>query len=191
MFNMQSYVTINVHSQHVIHITLMLHLTKWCKKTEKWLKPCYMGTHMRILSQSYPIKNQNDMVLDVFQRSLHPCTSDESSLNISRVNTISQYHSKLHGIFDSREGVLSLYFPTNGKHLGMNGHNLLTVFPVLIHRNSVKCFKKDVLLWSIINNCIFDFRMSATFLLIWFPNSFIQGIHILKLFLNFYFITDK
>ena len=29
--------------------------TKWCKKSEKWLKPWHMGTHLRVLSISYPM----------------------------------------------------------------------------------------------------------------------------------------
>ena len=28
---------------------------KWCKKTWSWLKPWHMGTHLRVLSQSYPM----------------------------------------------------------------------------------------------------------------------------------------
>ena len=27
--------------------------TKWCKKTRKWLKPWHIGTHLRVLSESY------------------------------------------------------------------------------------------------------------------------------------------
>ena len=27
--------------------------SKWCKKTEKWLKPWHMGTHLRVISKSY------------------------------------------------------------------------------------------------------------------------------------------
>ena len=29
--------------------------TKWRKKTEKWLKPWHMGTHLRVLFKSYPM----------------------------------------------------------------------------------------------------------------------------------------
>ena len=29
--------------------------TKWCKEPEKWLKPWHMGTHLRVLSESYPV----------------------------------------------------------------------------------------------------------------------------------------
>ena len=41
-------------------LTLMLLVanlvnTKWCKKTEKRLKPWHMGTHLRVLSESYPM----------------------------------------------------------------------------------------------------------------------------------------
>ena len=29
--------------------------TKWCKKSEKWPKPWQMGTHLRVLSESFPM----------------------------------------------------------------------------------------------------------------------------------------
>ena len=38
--------------------------TKWCKKPEKWLKPWQMGTHLRVLSKSFPM-NTN---MAVFRR---------------------------------------------------------------------------------------------------------------------------
>ena len=43
-----------------LKLTLMLLVanlthTKWCKKTEKWLKPWHMGTHLRVLCESYPM----------------------------------------------------------------------------------------------------------------------------------------
>ena len=33
-------------------VTNLVH-TKWCKRTEKWLKPWHMGTHLRLLKESY------------------------------------------------------------------------------------------------------------------------------------------
>ena len=41
-------------------LTLMLPVanlsnTKWCQKTWKWLKPWHMGTHLKVLSESYPV----------------------------------------------------------------------------------------------------------------------------------------
>ena len=44
-----------------------------------------MGTHLRVLSKSYPM-NTNMTGLDGFQKSLRPCGLDESSLSIGRVN---------------------------------------------------------------------------------------------------------
>ena len=46
--------------QREIQLTRMLLVmdfanTKWCKKPEKWLKPCHMGTHLWVLSESYPM----------------------------------------------------------------------------------------------------------------------------------------
>ena len=32
-----------------------LAITKWCKKTENWLKPWHMVPHLRVLSKSYPL----------------------------------------------------------------------------------------------------------------------------------------
>ena len=33
-------------------------IIKWCEKAEIWLRPCHMGTHLRVLSGSFP-KNTN------------------------------------------------------------------------------------------------------------------------------------
>ena len=55
------------------------------EKNEKWLKPWHMGTHLGVLSESYPMNtNMSGYIVD-FQQSLHPCTLDESSLSIGRV----------------------------------------------------------------------------------------------------------
>ena len=60
--------------------------TKWYKKTWKWLKPWQMGTHLKVLSESFPM-NTNMTCLDGFQKSLCSCDLDESSLSIGRVNS--------------------------------------------------------------------------------------------------------
>ena len=52
--------------------------TKWCKKTKKWPKPWHMGSHLRVLSESYPINTK----MTGFR------TPDERSLSIGRVKTI-------------------------------------------------------------------------------------------------------
>ena len=52
--------------------------TKWCKKSEKWLRPCHMGTHLRVINSARIPTWQG---LDDFQKSLRPCTLDESSLS--------------------------------------------------------------------------------------------------------------
>ena len=46
--------------QNKIDLTLMLLVadlanTKWCKNPEKWLKLWHMGTHLKALSESYPM----------------------------------------------------------------------------------------------------------------------------------------
>ena len=43
-----------------------------------------MGTHLRVLSESYPMNT--NMGLHGFQKSLHPCPLDESNLSIGRIN---------------------------------------------------------------------------------------------------------
>ena len=48
------------------------------KKAEK--KSWHMGTHLRVLSQSYLMT-----VLDGYPKYLHPCSLDESSLSMGRV----------------------------------------------------------------------------------------------------------
>ena len=44
-----------------------------------------MGTLLRVLSESF-IMSTNMTGLSGFQKSLHPCTFDKSSLSIGRVN---------------------------------------------------------------------------------------------------------
>ena len=72
-------------------LTLMLLVansanTKLCKKPEKWVKLLQMGTHMKVLSESFPM-NTNMTGFRCFSKifaSLHAL--DKSSLSIGRVN---------------------------------------------------------------------------------------------------------
>ena len=57
--------------------------TKWCKKPEIWLKPKHMGTHLIVLSESYPM-NTNIIGFRWFPKSLLPCTLGESSPALER-----------------------------------------------------------------------------------------------------------
>ena len=52
----------------------------------KWLKPCHMGTHQRVLSESYPM-NTNMTRFRWFSKvlTLRPCTLGESSLSTGKV----------------------------------------------------------------------------------------------------------
>ena len=43
--------------------------TKWCKKSWKWLQPWHMGTHLRVLMESYPM-NTNMTGLKWFTKNL-------------------------------------------------------------------------------------------------------------------------
>ena len=59
--------------------------TKRCKETEKSLKSWHVGTHVRVLSESFPM-NTSMAGLVGFQRTFRPCALDESSLSINRIN---------------------------------------------------------------------------------------------------------
>ena len=52
------------------------------QKSEKWLKPWHMVTHLTALSESFEMTWQG---LHVFQKSLCHCALDEISLSIGRV----------------------------------------------------------------------------------------------------------
>ena len=51
-----------------------------------------MGTHLRELSENF-LMSTNITGFDVYQKSLHPCALDESSLSIGRV---SPFASEVH-----------------------------------------------------------------------------------------------
>ena len=63
--------------------------SKWCKKTEKWLKPLHMGTHLKVLSESYPMNTNMTGFRRFSKKKLRHCALDESSLIIRRVKDIS------------------------------------------------------------------------------------------------------
>ena len=54
------------------------------KKLKKWMKPWHMGTHLKVLSNSYPI-NTKLTGFRVFLKNLHLCSLDESSPSIRMV----------------------------------------------------------------------------------------------------------
>ena len=62
-----------------------LTITKCFKQPEKSPKPCCMGTQPRVHGESYPM-NTKTTGLGGFHKYLHPCSLDESSLSIKRVN---------------------------------------------------------------------------------------------------------
>ena len=41
--------------------------TNWCKQPEKWLKPCHLGTHLRVLGEGY-LMNTNMTGLSWFSK---------------------------------------------------------------------------------------------------------------------------
>ena len=52
-------------------------------KPERLLKSWHMDTHLRVLSESFPMNIDR---VDGFQKSLHPFALNESNLNIRRIN---------------------------------------------------------------------------------------------------------
>ena len=62
--------------------------TKGCKKAEKWLRPRHMGTHLRVLSESY-VMNTNMIGFRPFSKALYHCALDKNTFSIGRVNALS------------------------------------------------------------------------------------------------------
>ena len=58
----------------------------WCKN------PWYMGTHLRVLSESYPM-NTNITGNNGFQTSLHPCALGKGSVSFGRVKACKRWES--------------------------------------------------------------------------------------------------
>ena len=75
-------------------LTLMLLVanfanTKWCKKPEKWLKPCHMGTHLRELGRSYPMDTNSTGFRWFSAVFASMCFAlDEGSLSIGKVKSL-------------------------------------------------------------------------------------------------------
>ena len=94
-----------------------------------------MGTHLRVLGKSYPM-NTNMTGFRRFQRSLRPCTLDESSLSIGRVSILTA------GITSFVETYTQLFFALNVQtHFDLNSEdsfekkvNLLNVNPLMLKR---------------------------------------------------------
>ena len=53
---------------------------QWCWNPAKWLKPWQMGTHLRVLSESYPM-NINITAFRWFSKIVVPCASASEGLN--------------------------------------------------------------------------------------------------------------
>ena len=92
-------------TQTVTRLTFMLLVadlanTKWCKKPETWLKPWHMGTHLRVLNESYPMNTNMTGFRWFSQKSLSLCALDENSLSIGRVKNI-EVHGRSMGIAGS------------------------------------------------------------------------------------------
>ena len=67
----EKYFTVSIEGKDpfLTFILLVVNLAdiKWCKKPEKWLKPWHMGTHLRVLSTSFPM-NTNMTGLSWFSK---------------------------------------------------------------------------------------------------------------------------
>ena len=60
--------------------------TKWCKR-KKDLKSLHIATHLRLLSESYPMNTNLTWFIQFSKNFLYPCALDESSLSIGRVKS--------------------------------------------------------------------------------------------------------
>ena len=55
--------------------------TKWCKHPYKWLKPWNMRSPLRVLSKSFLMSTNITEFRYSFQKIVHPCSLDKSSLS--------------------------------------------------------------------------------------------------------------
>ena len=61
-----------------------------------------MGTRLRVLSESFPMNTNLTGLRWFFRKKIHPCASDESSLNIERVKVGSHCKERaMHGHVDN------------------------------------------------------------------------------------------
>ena len=91
--------------------------TKWCQNSEKWSKSRHMGTHLRVLSKSYPM-NSNMAGFRWFSKILHSCALDESSLSYGRVKHVAIL-------------IYQHYFPTKCEYTQNN--SFLFFLPLFFH----------------------------------------------------------
>ena len=80
------------------------------KNPEKWLKPWQMGTHLRVLSESYPM-NTNMIGFEDFLRF---CAFDKSRLSIKRVKWPAGNLTHWHSERPKQAWLFCWYFPHKG-----------------------------------------------------------------------------
>ena len=128
--------------------------TKICKKLEKWLEPWNMGTHMRVLSESYPM-NTNMTGLDGFLKSLYlwfwvkvdlALEGLVQELNVSSAGLLHQQQKPLLPISDPpsqvNEGEISIW---------KNPYLLKELISFIITKcKNLKKFSKNVLFWILV-----------------------------------------
>ena len=112
-------------SQTLVLVVTKLANTKWGKKPAKWLKPWHVGTHLRVLSESF-LMNTNMIGLDGFQKWLK---MTEKWLKPWHVGTYLR--------------VLSKIFPMNTNMIGFRWFSTISAF---LGRNSVSIERVNVLL---------------------------------------------
>ena len=81
-------------------LTLMLVVanlanTKWCQKPEKWLKPWQMGTHLRVLGESFPMNT--NLTMSRWFSTLFACILPQTKVASALEGLIYSCHPHLSG----------------------------------------------------------------------------------------------
>ena len=96
----------------------------------KWLKPWHVGTHLRVLSESYPM-NTNVTGFRWFSKILLPCALDESSLSIGRVTS----NESSYCADDVKIGIWYKSFRTSQNTVTWHGD----IFPYVLKMTCIYC----------------------------------------------------
>ena len=93
---------VEIYNLSLILMLLVANLanTKWCEKYEKWPKPWHMGTHLRVLDESFSM-NINMTGIQWFSKILASCALDESSLSSGRVKKAIKVNKEKYYNFNS------------------------------------------------------------------------------------------
>ena len=115
--------------------------TKWCKNSEKSLKPWQMVTDLRVLIKSFHM-NTNLTGFGWFSRSLQSCALNESSLTIGRVKAqmpwVSVLGNKQHRYLSVR------YCEATHSVISWLTHNYITKKTFLLRNNGTNSLSTTI-----------------------------------------------